>query len=175
MTVAEYVVPHAFKTNRRSPMRWVVSHVMRHWWLVIVATVGAIGNAVFASLVPVMVGNGFNLIKSDPQNLPELGRIALIIVGSQVVRGILQLGRNFGSEWLGQRVERDIRSELYANLLGKSMTFHNLQPVGDTMSRATNDVREVNLMFNPGFNLVVGSLNFLIVPLRSRLYHHQSA
>ena len=58
--------------------------------------------------------------------------------------GVLQLGRNFGAELVGQRLERDIRDELYVSLLGKSMTFHNLQPVGDTMARATNDVREIN-------------------------------
>jgi len=62
-------------------------------------------------------------------------------------------------------MEREIRDELYVSLLGKSMTFHNLQPVGDTMARATNDVREVNYMFSPGLNLVIGSLNFLIMPL----------
>jgi ATP-binding cassette subfamily B protein len=45
------------------------------------------------------------------------------------------------------------------------MTFHNLQPVGDTMARATNDVREINLMFSPGINLVIGSATFLIVPM----------
>ncbi len=45
------------------------------------------------------------------------------------------------------------------------MTFHNLQSVGDLMARATNDVREVNYMFSPGFNLVIGSLNFLFIPL----------
>ena len=33
------------------------------------------------------------------------------------------------------------------------------------MARATNDVREVNYMFSPGFNLVIGSLNFLLIPL----------
>jgi ATP-binding cassette, subfamily B, bacterial len=66
---------------------------------------------------------------------------------------------------MAQKMERDIRDELYISLLGKSMTFHNLQPVGDTMARATNDVREVNFMFSPGFSLVIGSLNFLIVPI----------
>jgi ATP-binding cassette, subfamily B, bacterial len=33
------------------------------------------------------------------------------------------------------------------------------------MARATNDVREVNRMLNPGINLVVGSSNFMIMPL----------
>ena len=138
------------------------------------ATVGAVGNAILASLVPVLVGEGFNVLNGNLQNLYELGCIALFIVGSQILRGILQLSRNFGSEWLGQSVERDVRSELYASLLGKSMTFHNLQPVGDTMARATNDVRELNLMFNPGFNLVVGSANFLIVPLIWSYSYHPS-
>jgi ATP-binding cassette subfamily B protein len=84
------------------------------------------------------------------------------------------LGRNFGAEFLAQRVERDVRDELYVSLLGKSMTFHNLQPVGDTMARATNDVREVNYMFSPGLNLVVGSLVFLAMPLFFAPRYHWS-
>jgi ATP-binding cassette subfamily B protein len=71
-------------------------------------------------------------------------------------------------------VERDVRDELYVSLLGKSMTFHNLQPVGDTMARATNDVREVNYMFSPGVNLVVGSLIFLLMPLFFAPHYHWS-
>jgi ATP-binding cassette subfamily B protein len=54
------------------------------------------------------------------------------------------------------------------------MTFHNLQPVGDTMARATNDVREINLMFSPGINLVVGSANFLLMPLILAPSYHPS-
>ena len=77
----------------------------------------------------------------------------------------MQFGRNFSAEWLGQLFERNIRDELYVSLLGKSMTFHNLQPVGDTMARATNDVREINFMFSPGINLVIGSANFILMPI----------
>lgn len=33
------------------------------------------------------------------------------------------------------------------------------------MARATNDVREVNFLFSPGLNLVIGSANFLIMPI----------
>ena len=93
---------------------------------------------------------------------------------SQVVRAILQFGRNFGAELLGQSVERDIRHELYVSLLGKSMTFHSLQPVGDTMARATNDVREVNFLFSPGLNLVIGSGLFLVMPLFVAPRYHPS-
>jgi ATP-binding cassette subfamily B protein len=91
--------------------------------------------------------------------------VAVGVIVTQAVRAVLQLGRNFSAELIGQRIERDTREELYVSLLGKSMTFHDLQPVGDTMARATNDVRELNLMFSPGVNLVVGSSMFVLMPL----------
>ena len=126
--------------------------------------VGAIGNAALAAYVPVLTGRAFNAMTQPIPDTSVLLPLALIIGFSQIIRGVLQLGRNFGAELLAQRMERDIRDELYLSLLGKSMTFHSLQPVGDTMARATNDVREVNYMFSPGLNLVVGSFMFLLMP-----------
>jgi len=174
MSTAEFVLPESHKVDRRSPSRWILSHVSWYWWLVIVTFIGAFGNAALAALVPVLVGLAFNVILEDSPDLQMLGLIALAIVVSQIIRSGLQFGRNFGAELIGQRLERDIRDELYISLLGKSMTFHNIQPVGDTMARATNDVREINLMFNPGFNLVIGSANFLIMPLILAPRYHPS-
>ncbi len=125
---------------------------------------GAIGNAALAAVVPVLVGSAFNDMLQQHPDVKILIPLALILGSSQIVRGVLQFGRNFGAELMAQKIERDIRDELYVSLLGKSMTFHNLQPVGDTMARATNDVREVNFMFSPGVNLVVGSMLFMIIP-----------
>lgn len=124
------------------------------------------------AVVPILTGQAFNMVLSGDVDLKRLGQLALLMAGSQLVRGLLQLARNYGFEFTAQRIEREVRYELYTNLLGKSMTFHNLQPVGDTMARATNDVREVNYMFSPGWNVVIGSLNFLIMPLLlSSRYH----
>jgi ATP-binding cassette subfamily B protein len=162
---AEFTLPEHGQTDRRGPVRWIISHAIHHWYFGLMMLIGAIGNAALAAVVPVLIGNAFNLILNTPADVQGLLRIALIIAGSQVLRGVLQLGRNFGAELVGQRMERDIRDEMYVSLLGKSMTFHSLQPVGDTMARATNDVREINLMFSPGLNLVVGSANFLLMPI----------
>jgi ATP-binding cassette subfamily B protein len=129
------------------------------------ALFGAISNAALASVIPIFIGKAFNEILKAQSSLAVIGRYALIIGISQTLRGFLQFIRNFGFEIIAQKIERVVRQELFANLLGKSMTFHNLQSVGDIMARATNDVREVNYMFSPGFNLVIGSLNFLFIPL----------
>lgn len=143
----------------------MLSHVGRHWLLFVGMLVGAFGNAALAAVMPILIGVAFDAALAEPPNLNRIGAAALGIVLSQVIRSFLQLGRNFASSVIGERLERDTRQELYLSLLGKSMTFHDLQPVGDTMARATNDVHEINLMMNPGINLVVGSANFMIMPL----------
>ena len=162
---SEYIAPQRFTSDRRNAVRWVSSHGLRYWYLGVIMLIGAIGNAALAAVVPVLIGQAFNAILATPPQTSLLPRIALIIAGSQLLRGVLQFGRNFGVELIGQRVERDIRHELYTSLLGKSMTFHSLQSIGETMARATNDVREVNFLFSPGVNLVVGSAIFMVMPL----------
>lgn len=164
--MGEFAIETPFPERQRSsPRRWVLAHIRRHWWLVAVMFVGAFGNAALAAAVPVFIGQAFDAAVATPPNLTAIGIAALAVVASQFIRAVLQLGRNFASAVIGERLERDTRRELYAALLGKSMTFHDLQPVGDTMARATNDVHELNLMMSPGINLVVGSANFLIMPL----------
>jgi ATP-binding cassette subfamily B protein len=162
---AEFTLPERHRSDRSEPIRWILSHTWRHWPLSISLLVGAFVNAALAAVVPILIGVAFNAILDSPPDVAELRRIAIWIALTQFIRGVLQFGRNFSAEMFGQRLERDIRDELYVSLLGKSMTFHSLQPVGDTMARATNDVREINLMFSPGLNLVIGSANFLIMPV----------
>ncbi len=163
-TTAEYTIPPQYKTDRRSPVRWVISHALHEWWILLLALVGALGNAGLMAVASVQIGEAFNVVAAEVFDPRALLRIFWIIIACGLGRGVLQFSRNFGFEFCAQRIERNVRRELYASLLSKSMTFHNLQPVGDTMARATNDVREVNFLFSPGLNMVVGSLAFLIFP-----------
>jgi len=134
-----------------------------------------LGNAGLYSITPVMIGRAIDFLSGVPEEAgSSLAFFAWMIIGSQLVRGFSQFGRNYGFELIAQKVELRIREELYVNLLGKSMTFHSLQSVGDMMARATNDVREVNFLFSPGVNLVAGSMMFLVFPLAlSGRYHPQ--
>ena len=161
--LAEFSITRDFQSDRRSPARWILSHTLRYKIYILGIFVGAFGNAFGAALVPRYVGQGFDIISN---NLPVAGlaSLTLWLIGSQLLRGLLMLFRNICSEVVGQRVERDARDELYLDMIGKSMSFHDRQAAGDLMARATNDVREINLLFNPGVNLVIGSFNFIIAP-----------
>ncbi len=165
MSIQEFILPNRFTTNRRNPLRWIFSHSRQNWYLILVAVLAAFGNAVLMAVTPILIGQAYNVITAPEVDLNILAQIAAVIAITQVVRSGLQLVRNAGFELTAQRTERNIREELYINLLGKSMTFHNLQPLGDTMARATNDVRQVNFLFSPGLSQVIGSFAFLIMPL----------
>jgi ATP-binding cassette subfamily B protein len=91
--------------------------------------------------------------------------IALSILGLVLVRGLLDIINAWSVETLGQRMERDAREELTISLLGKSQTFHNRQRVGDIMARATNDIRQLNPMMNPGVSLITESIVGILAPL----------
>ena len=165
MLKSEFVVANAIHTNQSGPVRWLVSHLQRNLWLVVVSILGAFGNAALASAIPIYSGQAFNAARGDVVNLRAILWVSLLMVGTQLVRSLLQLARNAASEVQAQRLERDSRQELYASLLGKSMRFHDGYPTGEMMARATNDVRELALMVAPGLNLVIGSANFLLVPI----------
>ena len=162
----------AYHSDYRSPARFVISHIRRHWLVAVALLIGAFSNAAFQSTVPIFIGRALNKLQ-EFEDGAITGDVALkgvvVLIGflivSQLARAVLQLMRNFSAETFGQRIERDVRDELYASLLSKSMTFHDMQPVGDIMARVTNDVRELYFMMNPGLNMVVGSGMFLIVPL----------
>ncbi|MCA9913582.1 MAG: ABC transporter ATP-binding protein, partial [Anaerolineae bacterium] len=140
--IAESAV--AYNSDHRNARWYIWSHVRRHWWILVLLVIGAFSNAALASAVPVFIGQAFDEIQrfvkgeiaqQDALNFALL--MVLAIIGSQSLRAILQLMRNFSSETFAQRIERDVRDELYGSLLGKSMTFHDMQPVGDIMARVT--------------------------------------
>ena len=164
---AEFVTRSSIKSNHRSAQRFIMSHVLRHPLLAIGLVFGAAGNGALAAAVPHFLGEAFNtMVNSNNTNLHYVGLMSFGIIGSQLTRGVVQLMRNGSAATFAQRIERDVRDELYASLLGKSMSFHDSIPVGEIMARVTNDVRELNLMMYPGVNLLVGSAMFLISPPR---------
>ncbi|MFX1340762.1 MAG: ABC transporter ATP-binding protein, partial [Promethearchaeota archaeon] len=78
---------------------------------------------------------------------------------------ILRLINSMLREVLAQRLERDVRKEFYANLLGKSQSFHDQQKIGEIMARTTDDVRMLNFMISPAFSLILESFTSMIIPI----------
>jgi ATP-binding cassette subfamily B protein len=138
---------------------------MRYPFFPLVVIVAAILNNLAYSAIQIFIGQGFDLVTTSGWRTSALLSLALGVLGAAVGQGVTGLARNYASELLAQRIERDARDELYVSLLGKSQTFHGRQRIGDIMARATNDVRTLNYMFSPGLMLIVDSAMAVIIPI----------
>jgi ATP-binding cassette subfamily B protein len=69
-----------------------------------------------------------------------LGRYVLIIALLAAGHGLARLGSRFSMLGAGQRVEHDIRADLYAHLQTLPPAFYHRHRTGDLMSRASNDI-----------------------------------
>ena len=165
MSRREFTLASEYRYNHSSPSRWVVSHILRYSYLPLIMVVASILSNSLMSYSRLLIGQAFRWVTGTRPLLQALVTIVLTMAGAWLVQALLSLGRLFSMEALAQLLERDCRDELYVSLLGKSLTFHGRQRVGDLMARATNDVRQINLLASPGVTLVFDSLMGIIVPI----------
>jgi ATP-binding cassette, subfamily B, bacterial len=165
MSKKEFRLAHEYAYNRSSPARWILSHVARYPFLPLLVVAATVLNNFAYSYIPVLIGRGFDLLLSPDWQPVLLLWLAAAVVAVAVLQGIMGLGRNYATEFIAQRIERNARDELYASLLGKSQTFHSRQRIGDVMARTTNDVNSLNLMFSPGLMLIIDSFMAIVAPL----------
>lgn len=164
MQKSEFTVQDARTYNHSSALRWIISHVLDYKPLVFgAAALSIIGNAAYAQ-GPVLIGKAAQEI-FQPTTPNGLLIISLSVLGVLLFSGFANLIQALSIETLAQHLEADARKELYASLLGKSQTFHDRQRVGDIMARATEDVRQLNGMINPGVFFVLNMTLGIAVPL----------
>jgi ATP-binding cassette subfamily B protein len=161
----EFSVADEHRYNRASPLRWIFSHLARYPGLAVTFAVCATLTNVLFSMLPRLIGLAFDEVLKPQPSVQNLLLISAAALGVVLLRGVIDLANSWSIETLGQRLERDARDELYISLLGKSQTFHNRQRVGDIMARATNDIRQLNPMMNPGVSLTIESMMGIAVPL----------
>jgi ATP-binding cassette subfamily B protein len=165
MEKREFSIEGEFQYNRSGPVRWILSHAARYPIFPLAVILAAVGNNYAYSYIQVFIGRAFDLITTPGWARAALIGAALSVMAAAFSQGLTGLIRNYASEFLAQRIERDARYELYVSLLGKSQTFHGRQRIGDIMARATNDVRTLNLMFNPGVMLIIDSVFNVAIPI----------
>ncbi|MFV2014395.1 MAG: ABC transporter transmembrane domain-containing protein, partial [Candidatus Heimdallarchaeota archaeon] len=153
-----------FKTNKSSHKRWILSHLLRNKLMMFLFVSFQIILSLSQAIIPVIISQLFGEFKDNLLTRDRLTEQSLWILVIGIGSALLVFLRNTVVEITGQRMERDSRDELYSALLGKSLTFHDKQKIGDIMSRVATDVRQINLMMNPGFNLLFASIIGLIVP-----------
>ncbi len=163
---SEFRVDQSHTYDLRSPIRWILSHLLRYRWLLAGFLLTSLLATASYTLIPRIAGLAFDAVLQPGGGTEALLSASLLLLAVALTGGLMELlGAAHFVENIAQRFERDARAELTLSLLGKSQAFHNRQRVGDIMARASNDVRQLNMMFSPGVQLIADSMLGLILPL----------
>jgi len=153
------------KARQKGTRQWILAHLFYksnkyYIFIVFFLTILTV-NLTSASMI--VIGMAISeFLDGDNSNLMFYVIIILILgVSGPIIRLINSVLR----EILAQRLERDVRKEFYANLLGKSQSFHDQQKIGEIMARTTDDVRMLNFMVSPAFSLILESFTAMVVPI----------
>ncbi len=150
-------------------MRRLLSYLSPYKW----QTVGAVVMLVAASGLE-LVGPWLTKVAIDeafPANdTGLLGLLAAAYGGSLLLAAILEYGRTLLTTWIGQRVMRDLRGEIFAQLQRLQLGFFDRNPVGRLMTRVTSDVEVLNEMFTSGVVTIFGDVFTLVFIMGAMLF-----
>ncbi|MBK9123049.1 MAG: ABC transporter ATP-binding protein [Chloroflexi bacterium] len=160
---SEFFVQPAYPYDRSGPIRWIWSHVWRYKRLFLQCVAGFMIGYIGFSYARILIGQAAEaIINPNPEALASAGLAVLLIL---LVDSVASLAGSLSIETVAQRMERDGRQELYEALLGKSQTWHDRQRVGDIMARATDDMKQMNGMINPGILFMLDMVLGMTVPV----------
>jgi ATP-binding cassette, subfamily B, multidrug efflux pump len=91
-----------------------------------------------------------------------LSRIMLVLFGVYIVGAIASRGQVYQVGSIGQSLLASMRARIFERLQHLPLRFFDRRPVGDLMSRVTNDVDTLNQLFSQGLTQLLGSLFSLI-------------
>lgn len=161
---SEFRIEGAWQYDRRSPLRWMLSHAWRHRRFLLTGLIGYLVAYSSFSYGRILIGDAADQIL-NPQGIEQVIRVSVTVLLILSLDGLGSLMGSISLETLANRLERDARHELYTSLLGKSQTFHDRQRVGDVMARVSDDVRQLNFTISPGVIFVFDMTLGFIVPM----------
>jgi ATP-binding cassette subfamily B multidrug efflux pump len=103
------------------------------------------------------VKRAIEALQTDSATAP-VGTYALLILLFAVANGVARLGSRFAIIGGAQRIESDVRNDLYTSLQSFPPAFFARYPTGDLMTRATSDVAAVKSLVGFGAVSVTGTL-----------------
>src|SRR5215510_10366772 len=87
----EFTVADEYYYNRSSPVRWIISHLLRYKHLAISFMLAAILVNILFSTIPVLTGMAFNAVLAGTPAHNQLLKISLILLAVVLVAGCTDL------------------------------------------------------------------------------------
>jgi len=152
-------------------MRRLLTYARPYKKQLIAAVLLLLGGSVLQLFLPVMVQIGIDryIVVGD---MHGLGRIVLAYGGILMTAFILQYLQMYITMSVGQKVQYDIRVQIFSHLQKLHLKFFDRNPVGRLVTRVTNDVNVLDEMFSSGLVAVFGDIITLIGIVIALMYYN---
>jgi len=105
-------------------------------------------------------------------NLPGLYQMVTLLVGLQIVHGLVNYLNTYLSGWIGQTVIKDIRMQLYKHLMKFRLKYFDQTPIGRLVTRNVSDIESLSNIFSEGLSGIVSDLLLIAAILGIMFYEN---
>ena len=137
--------PHERAKNVRGTVLRIWGYLSRQKGLLTITLLLVTLTSGLGLLGPYLLGKAIDqfILKND---LPGLGRLAMLMIGINVVNAVAIWVQIYVMASASQRAVRDIRNDLFAKLQTFSLRFFDRRTHGELMSRLANDVENISMV-----------------------------
>jgi ATP-binding cassette subfamily B multidrug efflux pump len=143
-----------------SPLRAVVRYAARYRTRYLAGYACLLAGTGLSLAIPWTIKQAIEALERDPATA-ALGGLVAVIVVLAILNGLVRLGSRFTIIGAAQRVEFDVRNDLYASMQSFSPATIAERGTGDLMARASSDVSAVKQLVGfGGLSLVSTTLAY---------------
>ncbi|MHA1220790.1 MAG: ABC transporter ATP-binding protein, partial [Candidatus Heimdallarchaeota archaeon] len=142
--------------------KWFAKHIIREKWLFLPMLFFLILFIATVSFTPLFIGNVFDTLAIAGVEIDAILLVCLWILFAGIIRTIGDYIQSFLNDLIAHKVTKNVTEEFYDNMLEKSQEFHDRVKIGDVMSRATYDTRQMNIFIAPGLKFLFEAVFTLI-------------
>jgi ATP-binding cassette subfamily B multidrug efflux pump len=150
-------------------MRRLFKYIRNYKYLILIGVIITIGASFLQLVGPYLT----KLAIDDYISVKKLQGFYLIILFYFVIlilTFLIQFLQIYLTQYLGQKLMYDIRSDLFSHIQLQSLRFFDKNPVGRLMTRLTSDIESLNQMFTQGIVTIFGDI-FLLAGIIIAMIH----
>ncbi len=147
---SENIPMSATRGNLRRISAYFHPYAQESWLILLCILLGSI----FGLISPLLIRSIIDRAIPD-SDMYLLSLLALGMLGSSLVAGLISVAQNYLSNRIGQGVMYDVRNQLYAQLQGLHLGFFVNARAGETISRLDSDVAGIQNVVTGTFVNVV--------------------
>jgi ABC-type multidrug transport system fused ATPase/permease subunit len=160
---AKSLRPQKGFTQSFSAFKKLMKYHRRYYWFVMAIVILAVIRSILFSVEPLYTTFIIINVIGPPSNLSLLWGYLLVIILAGIGYAISNFVLIFVHGVMSQYIVRDIRTEYYRSLQGKSFSFYDSAAVGDLTSRATVDLQLVDMFLRTWLGTVLNAVFTTII------------